>query len=105
MKKNLKSEKIKAGMSIFALHTHVFTSIRRVVNTQRKSLNISWMRVQMYYHRFNDLSKLLNRDLAAKIGWVILSIDLMDRESNCSLTSKFSIKCFYKDKYQKLFDV
>ena len=33
----------------------------------------------MYYHRFNNLSELLNGDLAAKTGWGILSVDLMDR--------------------------
>ena len=42
----------------------------------------------MSYHRFNNLSELLNGDLAAKIGREILSADLMDRECNCSLPSK-----------------
>ena len=38
------------------------------------------MRVQMSYCGFNNLEKLLNRDLAAKIGQGILSCDLMDIE-------------------------
>ena len=41
--------------------------------------NLSWMRVRMFYLRFNNLSELLNRDLAARIGRVIISKDLMDR--------------------------
>ena len=42
----------------------------------------------MSYHGFNNLSDLLNRDMAAKIGWGILSVDLMIIECNCSLPSK-----------------
>ena len=46
------------------------------------------MRVQMSYHRFNNLEELLNGELAAKIGRGIFSKDLMDRKCNCSLPSK-----------------
>ena len=52
----------------------------------------------MSYHRFNNLAELLNGDLAAKIGWGIFSKDLMDRECNCSLSSKVKGKCVYKGK-------
>ena len=78
-----------------------FTFIHRVVDTLKKSFNISWMRVRMSYHIFNDLSKLLNGDLATKIGWVILSIELIDIECNCYLKSKFNIECVYKGMPQK----
>ena len=45
----------------------------------KKYFDISWLRVRMPYHRFNNLAELLNVDLAAKIGQGILSKDLMDR--------------------------
>ena len=45
----------------------------------------------MSYYIFNRLTKLLNGDLAAKIGKGILSLDIMDRECNCSLPSKDNI--------------
>ena len=60
------------------------TSIHRVIGKIKKSFNLSWMIVQMSYHIFNDLAELINRDLTAKIGWGILSCDLMQVECNCS---------------------
>ena len=36
----------------------------------------------MTYHIFNNLYKVLNRDLATKVGRGILSCDLMDRAYN-----------------------
>ena len=48
--------------------------------------------------RFNNLAELLNGDLAAKIGRVIFSKDLIDRKCNCSLPSKVNGKCVYKGK-------
>ena len=45
----------------------------------KKSFNLSWLGVQMYYHIFNYLAKLLNVDLTTKIGRGILSIGLIDR--------------------------
>ena len=50
--------------------------------------NLSWLRVRMSYHVFNNLAELFNGDLAAKIGRGIFSKDLMDRECNCYLPSK-----------------
>ena len=52
----------------------------------------------MSYHKFNNLAVLLNGDLAAKIGRVISSIDLMDRCCNCSLPSKVNSECVYEGK-------
>ena len=43
-------------------------SVYRVINRLKISFNLSWMRVKMYYNRYNNLEKLLNGDLAAKIG-------------------------------------
>ena len=55
----------------------------------------------MYYHRFNNLAELLNKDLPTKIRQGILSRDLMDRECNCYITSKFNAECVCKGKCQK----
>ena len=43
-------------------------SIHRVINRLKKTFNLSWLRVRMSYHRFNNLAELLNGDLAAKTG-------------------------------------
>ena len=51
------------------------------------------MIVRMSYYRFNKIEELLNGDLAAKIGQGNVSKDLMDRECNCPLPSKFNVKC------------
>ena len=75
-----------------------FASIHRVINRLKKSFNLSWMRVKMSYHGFNNLAEILNGDLAAKIGRGIFSKDLMDRKYNCSLPSKVNRKCVYEGK-------
>ena len=61
------------------------TFIHRVINRLKNMFNLSWLRVRMSYHIFNNLAELLNGDLAAKIGQGIFSKDLMDRECNYSL--------------------
>ena len=74
------------------------TSIHRVINNLKKSFKLSWLIVKIYYHIFNNLSRILNRDLAAKIGQGILSCDLMDRECNYSLRIKVKDKYAYEGK-------
>ena len=54
----------------------------------------------MFYCGFNFLDKLLNGDLAAKIGQGILSKYLIDIEFNCSLPYKVNINCVYEGKCQ-----
>ena len=73
--------------------------IHRVINRLKYYFNLSWTRVWMSYHRFNNLAELLNGDLAAKIGLGIFSKDLMDRECNYSLPSKVNKKYVYKGKF------
>ena len=75
-------------------------SIHRVINRLKKSFNLSWLRVRMTYHRFNNLAELLNGDLADKIGRGIFSKDLTDRTCNCSLPSEFKEKYVYKGKFR-----
>ena len=55
------------------------SAIHRVIDRLKRSFNLTWIRVRMSYHIFNNLATLLNGDLAAKIGWGIFSKDLMDR--------------------------
>ena len=47
----------------FSMSTH------RVIGKKKTPFNLSWARVQMYYHIFNNLSKFINGYLAAKLGW------------------------------------
>ena len=88
-------------MSTFSLHNHaILLPISTGWSTSKKLFNLSWMRVQMFYCGFNFLDKLLNGDLAAKIGQGILSKYLIDIEFNCSLPYKVNINCVYEGKCQ-----
>ena len=58
------------------------TYIHRVINRQKKSFNLSWLRVIMSYHIFNNLEELLNGYIVAKTRRLILSKYLMDVECN-----------------------
>ena len=82
-----------------AYSRYFYTSIHRVINRLKNYFNLSWLRVRMSYHRFNNLSKLLNRDLAAKNRRGIFSKYLIDRKCNCSLSSKVNQKCVYERKF------
>ena len=53
------------------------------------------MRVQMSYHKLNNLAVLINVDLAVKIGQGILSTNLMDIDFYCYLTFKVNGHCVY----------
>ena len=84
------------------------TSIHRVIGRLKNSFNLTWLRVQMSYHRFDNLAELINGDLAVKIGRGIFSKDLMDRKCNCSLPSKVNVKCVYEGKIRskcKIYEV
>ena len=64
-------------------HSRCFSaSIHEVISKLEKPFELSWLRVQMSYHQFNNLVKLLNRGLITKIGQGILSHKLMDRGCN-----------------------
>ena len=80
-KKNETSTKKETEISTSLLPTHViFLRLSKGESTGFKIIfNLSWLRVRMSYHRFNNLAELINGDLAAKIGQGIFSKDLMDR--------------------------
>ena len=100
-KKNLTSIKRKIEMyTFFVAYSHcVSVSIHRVIN-RPKIFNLSWLRVRMSYHRFNNLAGLLNGDLTERIGQGSLPKDLIDRECNCSLPYQVNRKCVYEGKCQ-----
>ena len=83
-----------------AYSSYFSTSINRVNKWIQISFNLSWLRVQISYHRIINFAELLNGDLAAKIGRGIFSKDLNDRKCNFSLTYKDNRKCVSEDKYQ-----
>ena len=85
-----------------AYSRYFYTAIHRVIDRLKKSFNLTWQRVQMSYHIFNNLAELLNGDLAVEIGRGIFSKDLMDRECNCSLPSKVNGKCVYEGKCRSI---
>ena len=92
---------VKKNRNVFfviAYSRYFSTAIHRVIDRLKKSFNLTWLRVRMSYHRYNNLAELLNVDLAAKIGRGVFSKDLMDRECNCSLPSKANRKCVYEGK-------
>ena len=95
------SKKKNRNVYFFVAYSRYFSaSIYRVIDRLKKSFNLSWMIVQISYHRFNNLAELLHGDLAAKIGQVIFSKDLMDRKCNCSLPSNINGKCVYEGKFR-----
>ena len=84
---------------LLCVHTHaIFLPLSTGWSASWKYFNLFWLRLIMSYHRFNNLTELLNGDLAAKIRQIILSKDLMDRECNYSLPSKVNRKLFYEGK-------
>ena len=99
---DVKKKKNRNVYFCVAYSRYFSTSIHRVINRMKKYFYLSWMRVRMSYHRFNNLAELLNRDLAAKIGRGIFSKDLMDRECNCSLPFRGNRKCVYEDKCRSM---
>ena len=66
---------------VLTLFIYVFLQI----DWRTKKIHVSWLRVRMLYHIFNNLAEFLNGDLATKVGQGILSHDLMVRECNCYL--------------------
>ena len=95
------SKKKNRNVYICVAYSRYFsTSIHRVIESLKFLCKLTWLRVRMSYHIFNNLAELLNGDLAVKIGWGIFSKDLMNRKFNCSLPSKVNVKCVYKSKCQ-----
>ena len=58
----------------------------------------------MSYRMFNNIVKILNGDLTAKIGQVIQSRDLMDRACHFLNPSKFDGKCVFEGMLWKNYD-
>ena len=81
-------------------YSHYLSKYIHRVTYRQKQFNIYWVRVLIYYYAFNNLSRLLNIDMAETNGLGIHSCDLTDREFNCSNPYKDNIECVYKDKYQ-----
>ena len=59
------------------------------------------MIVQISYNRFKNLAELLHGYIDMKIGWGILSADLMDIECNCNIPYKVKDECVYEGKCKK----
>ena len=95
----IRQKKEKQNVYFYVAYSRYFsTPIHRVINRLKNSFNLSWPRVRMSYHRFNNLAELLNRDLAAKIGRGNFSKDLMDRKCNSFIPYKVNGKCVYEGK-------
>ena len=94
---NKKKQKCLLLCCLITLFSYIFPQGDQQAN---KYFNLSWLRVGISYHIFDNLAELLNRDLATKIGQGILSKYLIYRKCNCSLPFKFNEKCVYEDKCQ-----
>ena len=68
MKNNLKSTKIKLKYLFLCCIVTLFFYFYIQGYQQAKKYFISWIRVQMSSHRYNNLAELNNEDLAAKMG-------------------------------------
>ena len=49
----------------------------------RNKHNLKWLRISMSYHRFPNLSEMLQGDLTRKLLEGVESLDFVDRECNC----------------------
>ena len=78
-RKNDPTTKKEIDMSILHRILTLFLCIHSKGDQKILFLNISWLRVNMYYRTFNNSAKLLKRYLAAKMRHGILSRDLIDR--------------------------
>jgi GIY-YIG catalytic domain len=59
------------------------TPIHRIIKTVKESLNLSWLRVSMSYHRFPNLREQFQRDLQQKLLEGITSLDFKSLPCNC----------------------
>ena len=77
--------KINGGL--FLVYRRDLPRIRKILSwgfpqgdqQAKKYFNLSWLRVRMSYHIFNNLAELLNGDIATKIERETFSKDLIDR--------------------------
>ena len=55
-----------------AFSRYFSTAVHRVIDRLKMSFNLTWLRVRIYYHRYNNLAELLNGDLAggSSLRWV-----------------------------------
>ena len=57
--------------------------IHRTLKRLRNNHNLKWLRISMSYHRFPNLSEMLQGDLSRKLLDGVESLDFIDRECNC----------------------
>ena len=70
-KNNERDVSIKRNINVFfcvAYSRYLSTAIHRVIDRLKRSFNLTWLRVRIPCHRYNNLAELLNGDLAAEIG-------------------------------------
>ena len=58
--------------------------------------DLKWLRVRMSYHRFPNLGEVLHGDMIGKLRKGIGSKDFLDREYNCSSSTKVKGECAYE---------
>jgi hypothetical protein len=60
------------------------TTIHKVIKKLRNKHDLKWLRVSMSYHRFTNLREILQGDLSGKITQGVESLDLKNRDCNCT---------------------
>ena len=70
--------------------------IHSVIKILQKAHGLKWLRVRMSYHRFPNLGEVLQGDMIGKLRKGIGSKYLLDRECNCSSTTKVKFECAYE---------
>ena len=63
----------------------------------RNKHGLKWLRISMSYHRFANLTELIQGDLCSKLNNSIMSRDFVDRPCNCcSKLRQTNGECIYK---------
>ena len=70
--------------------------IHSVIKILQKYYGLKWILVRIYYHRLSNIGEILQGDILGKPRKGIVSKDFLNREYNCSSTTKLKVTCAYK---------
>jgi len=89
------------GVSKCSQKTSYHPPFHAILKTLRNNYNLKWLRINMSYHRFTNLSQAFQGDLNTKLSKNIGSADFADLPCNCNRSSKVNGKCMYNGECRK----
>ena len=67
-----------------------------MIKRLRNAHDLKWLRVRISYYRFPNLGEVLQGDMIGKLRKGTRSKYILDRECNCSSTTKVKSECAYE---------